>query len=120
MEHRKPIKPRKSWTSHQLHQRSHYATAASQGSRGCRKPCPMSEPPLTSHTKWRGIHPTILHHNKGIETCLSRRKNLTTAKKGIEICFSRHENLTAARNGYKHVLVHAKTLRRQETHINMF
>jgi hypothetical protein len=64
----------------------------------------MFEPPLTSHQS-RAILPTILHHNKDIETYLSRRKKPTVAKKGIETCFSMHENFIAARNTYKHVLV---------------
>jgi hypothetical protein len=57
----------------------------------------MFEPPLTSHQN-RAILPTILHHNKGIETYLSKRKKLTVAKKGIETCFSMRKN-------FKHVLV---------------
>jgi hypothetical protein len=40
---------------------------------------------------------------KGIETCLRRRSNITVAKKGIETCFSTRENHIAAK-----------------THINMF
>ena len=65
--------------------RSHNATAASQVM-DVTKPYSMYEPPLTSHTKWRVILAIILHHNKGIETCFSRHRNLTTAKE-------RHTNM---------------------------
>jgi hypothetical protein len=48
---------------------------------------------LTRERPCQNILLTILHHNKGIETCFSRRRNLTVAKKGIETCFNTHRNL---------------------------
>jgi hypothetical protein len=58
---------------------------------------------LTRERPRQNILLTILHHNKGIETCFSRRRNLTVAKKGIETCVNTRRNL-----------------KRQERHVKMF
>jgi hypothetical protein len=68
----------------------------------------MSEPPLTAHTKCRGILPTSQHHNKGKKHVLACAETLQRQKKGIETCFSAQENLTATKKACKHVFVGTK------------
>ena len=54
----------------------------------------------------RNILPTILHHNKNI--FLAGAKTLRWQKKGIETCFSTRRNLTTVRKTGKHVFVGTK------------